>query len=225
VRIDAGLCSLCGECVKACPNKALELAGKYFTVESLYREIVKDSAFFRRSHGGVTVGGGEPTLQHQFVAGFLRRCKSQYIHTAIETCGYCPPEHLEQITESCDLVFMDIKHMDDSAHRKLTGVSNRVILENARAVAGKRDLIIRIPVVPGCNDSEENIGATAEFAAGLGEKLVRVDLLPYHKLGTQTYTRLGIPYQLDEVEPPGDEHMERLREIAENCGIKVNIER
>ena len=122
--------------------------------------MAKDSAFFRRSQGGVTVGGGEPTFQADFVARFMKRCKSGGMHTAMETCGYCPWEGLEKIIEHTNMVFMDIKHMDDGEHRRLTGVSNETILENARNVAQKRPLVLRLPVVPGLNDAEENIRAT-----------------------------------------------------------------
>lgn len=224
VKIDTQLCNLCGECVTVCPNKALELVGRYYTAESLFREIAKDQAFFRRSQGGVTVGGGEPTMQSHFLMEFLRICKSQYSHTAIETCGYCRGEQLDLITEYCDLVFMDIKHMDNIIHQKLTGVSNEIILKNARETAIKRPLIIRIPVVPGCNDSVENIRAIAEFASKLGGKFLRVDLLPYHKLGIGNYRRLGMKYQLHDLESPTVEKMEQLRAVVEDYGINTQIE-
>lgn len=224
VSIDQDLCTFCGECVNACPHEALKTAGRFITADELFREVSRDHSFFRRSQGGVTVGGGEPTLQYAFVAAFLQRCKSQNMHTVIETCGYCGWEQLNKILTYTDMVFMDIKHMDETVHQQITGVSNRMILENARKVAQKRPLVIRIPVVPSCNDSEENIRETAEFAAELGGNLLRIDLLPYHQLGQGSYKRLGMEYQLDGVEPPGQEQMERFRAIVENCGIKTQIE-
>jgi pyruvate formate lyase activating enzyme len=197
--------------------------GRWLTTEELFREVARDSAFFRRSKGGITVGGGEPTFQPEFVAEFLQRCKHSNIHTSIETCGYCPWEHLDNILEHTDTVFMDIKHMDDRVHRELTGIPNGLIRENARTVAQKRPLIIRTPVVPGLNDSEENVRATAEFAAQLGKNLLRIELLPYHELGLGNYERLGKNYRLNEVEPPSDEHMELLRRAVEDCGIEVRV--
>lgn len=222
-KIDREFCDSCGQCVEACPNQALELVGNYMTVEELFQEVNKDSPFYRRSNGGVTVGGGEPTMQHEFVTEFLKKCKQQYIHTAIETCGYVEWEHLEKLLEYLDLVYIDIKHMDALTHKELTGVSNERILENARRASTLRPMIIRIPVVPECNDSDDNISATAKFAAELGENLKRVELLPYHKFGTQTYSWLGKEYKLNDVEPPSDSHMERLKEIVGSCGIRAQI--
>lgn len=209
------LCDLCRNCIDACPNKALEMAGRYMTTEELFREVVRDSAFFRRSQGGVTVGGGEPTMQHLFVTEFLKKCKTQYIHTAIETCGYCSWEKMKAILEYTDMVFMDIKHLNDTQHRKITGASNRTILENAHKISRIRPLTIRIPIVPGCNDSEQNIRETARFAAQLGEKLQKVELLPYHELGVDTYRRLGMTYSLEGTKSSSQEYMKRLQEVVE----------
>ena len=223
LRIDRALCDRCGQCLDVCPGKALQLLGKRLSVDELYKEVAKDSAFFRRSQGGVTVGGGEPTFQADFVARFMKRCKSGGMHTAMETCGYCPWEGLEKIIEHTNMVFMDIKHMDDGEHRRLTGVSNETILENARNVAQKRPLVLRLPVVPGLNDAEENIRATAEFAAGLGNNFLRLELLPYHELGLDNYERLGLTYSLADVESPSNERMELLRGVAAKSGIEVRV--
>jgi pyruvate formate lyase activating enzyme len=223
VKIDRKLCKSCGECVETCLNQALKLAGNNITVEELFQEINKDSPFYRRSNGGITVGGGEPTMQHEFVTAFLKRCKQIYIHTAIESCGYVKWENLKKILKYLDLAYFDIKHMDPRVHKELTGVSNEIILENIKKASELLSVIIRIPTVPGYNDSDENILATARFAAQLGKNLQRIEILPYHKFGTHLYDQLDMQYKLKDVEPPSDEHMEKLKELIESCGIKVQI--
>jgi pyruvate formate lyase activating enzyme len=201
----------------------LKLIGYHVTFEELFQEVNKDSPFYRRSNGGVTVGGGEPTMQLDFVTAFLKRCKQTYIHTAIETCGYVKWDKMENLLKYVDLVYIDIKHMDPTVHKDLTGVSNELILETAKKISAIKPMIIRIPVIPGYNDSDDNITATARFAFDLGENLKRIELLPYHKFGTQTYSRIGMEYKLPDVEAPGDEHMIRLKGIVESCGVKAQI--
>ena len=223
IRIDRELCTGCGQCVEACPNQALELIGNDITVEELFQEVKKDNPFYRRSNGGVTIGGGEPTMQHEFVTEFLKKCEQQYIHTAMETCGYVKWEYLKELLNYLDIVYFDIKHMDPLLHKELTGLSNELILENVRRTSALRTMIIRIPVVPGYNDSDANILATARFAAEIGENLKRIELLPYHQFGTQTYSQLGREYRLKDVEPPSDSHMKRLRGIVGSCGVSVQI--
>ncbi len=223
LNIDRELCTYCGQCVDFCPNQALKLIGHHVTSEELFQDVNKDSPFYRRSKGGVTVGGGEPILQLEFVTEFLKRCKQVYMHTAIETCGYRKWDNMENLLKYVDLVYIDIKHMNPIIHKELTGVSNEKILANARRISKIKPMIIRIPVVPGCNDTDENITATARFASELGENLKRIDLLPYHKFGTQKYTRLGMKYKIPDVEPPSNDHMERLKDIVESCGVKAQV--
>jgi len=132
-------------------------------------------------------------------------------------------EHLEKLLEYVDLVYFDIKHMDDVAHGELTGVSNEIILENARRASAMRPMIIRIPVIPGYNDSEDNMLDTGIFAAKLDKNLQRVELLPYHKLGMPTYRRIGMEYELENVDVPTDSPMQKLKKIVESRGVKVQI--
>jgi len=223
IKIDRKLCNTCGQCVEICPNQALKLIGDQRTVEELFQDVMKDSNFYRRSDGGVTIGGGEPTMQHEFVADLLKKCKETYVHTAMETCGYVKWENLEKILEYIDLLYFDIKHMDTLEHKKITGVSNELILENAKKAAKMRPIIIRIPLIPGYNDSEENLLNTGKFAAGLGENLLRVELLPFHKFGTGNYEQLGREYELKDLEPPSEEYMNKLKNLVESCGVKVQV--
>ncbi len=221
--IDRALCDGCGDCVAVCPSGALELAGESVTPKELFDAVVRDDAFFRRSGGGVTVGGGEPTAQAEFVAEFLALCKARYLDTAMETSAFVAWDRLETLLEHLDLVYMDVKHMDDEQHRRLTGVSNEVILENIQRTAQRCRVIVRIPVVPGFNDSEENIVETARFAASLADNLERLELLPYHRLGVDVYRRLGEDYGLGDVQQPTDDHLEALKTLAEQCGVTVKI--
>ena len=223
IRVDRDRCTACGACVEACLNDALELSGRVITVDELVREVEKDSPFYRRSGGGVTVGGGEPTMQHRFVAEFLRQCRDRFIHTALESCLYAPWDTLAPIVKELDLLFCDIKHMDDRTHKHLTGVSNKPILKNITQAATCCPTTIRIPTIPGYNDSDENIAATARFAAGLGGLINSVELLPYHRFGTHLYGEIDREYKLPDVETPTIEHMEHLKKIIESCGIAARI--
>jgi pyruvate formate lyase activating enzyme len=216
-------CDGCGQCAIACPEKALKLVGRYLAVDEVMAVITRDTPYYRRSGGGVTLSGGEPTMQPEFSKTILRRCKNIYIHTAMETCGYMRWETLNDLLEYLDLLYLDIKHMDDSVHKRMTGVSNRVILQNAKKASALCKMIVRIPVVPGLNDSDENIRDTAEFARGLGKNLQRIELLPYHGLGVETYRQLGRVYSLKDVRPLDDGGIERLTRIVESCGLSLQV--
>jgi pyruvate formate lyase activating enzyme len=221
VKTDRALCIGCGECVASCPNGARELSGQPYTPEELFREVEKDAAFYRRSGGGITVGGGEPTLQAGFVGEFLALCRSHFFHTAMETSALTTWEKMEHILGSLDLVYIDLKHMDDNRHVQWTGASNRVILENIRRAARQNQMILRIPVVPGFNDSAENISEIARFAKVLGNHILRLELLPYHQFGVHKYDELERAYPIESIQPPSDERMTELRDIARAIGITV----
>ena len=222
VRIDRSVCTDCGACAEACPNRAMRLVGDYITVEELLKEVEKYRLFYRRSNGGVTIGGGEPMMQPEFVTEFLKMCKQRYLHTALETCGHVSWEHMENLLRYLDILYFDIKHLDPVVHKELTGVSNELILENATRASILCPMIVRIPTVPGYNDSEENIKSTAEFAARL-RNVKRIELLPYHGLGVLKYGRLGREYEIRDVHSPGDDYMKRLKEIVESCGVSAQI--
>lgn len=223
IKADPSCCRHCGKCVSACVRHARELSGRYYTPEELLKEVEKDEAFYRRSGGGITVGGGEPTLQAGFTEKFLSLCRSRLFHTAMETCALAPWDKFSRLLGELDLVYIDLKHMDEKIHQEWTGASNLVILENIEKAARRHDVIVRIPVVPGFNDSRDNIFQSAKFVKILGKRIVRLELLPYHLFGIHKYEELARSYHLEYLKPPTDEHMTLLRDIARDAGIDVEI--
>jgi pyruvate formate lyase activating enzyme len=221
--IDREICINCGKCAEACPADAKKLVGKQVTIDEVLEEVEKDRLFYRNSCGGVTVGGGEPTMQYEFVASLLQKCQQRNIHTVMETCCYAKWDHMKRILEHLDLVYCDIKHMDPIEHMKLAGVSNRLILQNVKRVAKyMTSMIIRIPIIPGYNDSEKNIAHIAKFVASLGS-VNKIELLPYHRLGEHKYEWLGREYLLKNLQPPTQEHMEKLERIVREYGLDVQL--
>lgn len=222
IKIDRSLCQACGKCVEACPNKAREISGKLMTVDEVLEEVRKDALFYQNSGGGVTFSGGEPTYQPEFLWHLLKASWESGIHTALDTTGFVKPDVLKKLLEHTNLVLYDIKHMDPAKHKELTGVDNRLILENARmiAVMGK-PMIIRVPLIPGHNDSQGNIKALAEFMLSLGLK--RVDLLPYHSLGKIKYYRLGMEYKLSDLKPFAEGEVAKIKADLESYGLQVGV--
>lgn len=171
----------------------------------------------------MTVSGGEPLSQPEFTEAILRRCHQRGIHTALDTCLYTPAHLLESALKHTDLVLFDLKHMESSKHTEATGVGNEVILDTASRIASHGiSMIARIPVIPGYNDSAENIHATAKFIAGL-KHVTKVDLLPYHRFGTGKYVMLDMPYRLDDLYPPESEQVEKIRAIVQSYGLDCEI--
>lgn len=221
-QINRDICKACGACVEACLSEARAISGKLMTVDEVLEIVKKDTLFYRNSGGGVTASGGEPTAQPKFLLELFMRCQKSVIHTTLDTCGYVSWEVLERILEYTDLVLFDIKHMDSVRHIELTGVDNKLILQNARKIIQQgKPLRIRIPLMPGCNDSEENIRATGEFAKRLG--LSEVDILPYHRLGASKYERLGMEYKLSETKSYKEEQIETIKGILKSLEIEALI--
>ena len=157
--IDRSICTGCGECANACPAGALVVKGKTMTVQQLIRELKKDATTYRRSGGGITLSGGEPLVQYEFAAELLRACKAQGWDTAIETTGAGITEAVEKVIPYVDTVLLDIKHLDTEKHKKFTGIGNEQILKNAARISQISSTVVRVPVIPGFNYSEEEIKA------------------------------------------------------------------
>ena len=223
IDINRRICKKCKNysCIDACEEEAIKLVGRFVTIEKLMKEVEKDSLFYRNSNGGVTLSGGEPTKQFEFILEFLKNCKEKGIHTTLDTCGYTSWGTLKRILEYTDLVLYDIKHIDSEKHKKLTGVSNEIILNNAKnLLSAKVPTIFRIPIIPEYNDEKENIEAIARFLKEIGGK--EVNLLPYHRLGIKKYERLGINYPL-KIKSPNKKSLEEIKTIFEEKGLKCLI--
>ena len=204
-------------------NGKTKTVGKDVSVEEIMPELLADEHYFRRSGGGITLSGGEFLGQHEFAAELLKACKEYGLHTAVESTANAPWEKIEAVLPYIDLYLMDVKLMDSEKHKAYTGVGNERILENARRLAKSGvELVIRTPVVPGVNDTAEEIRAISRFAASL-DGVKEHHLLPYHRLGSDKYAGLGREYALKEIQPPTKERMEYLLEVARESGLYCQI--
>ncbi|MGQ9573010.1 MAG: glycyl-radical enzyme activating protein [Dehalococcoidia bacterium] len=220
--IDRQRCTVCGKCQEACPAGALEVIGREWTAEALYAEVAKDKVFYQTSGGGVTVSGGEPMMQAEFVEAFLRLCHQGGMHTALDTCGHADWLTYERVLPFVDLVLYDLKLMDPERHRQATGIYPDRILENARRIAQKgTPTWVRTPVIPDYTDDEDNIARLAAFIRHELTTVERWDLLAYTNLGQPKYRRLGRPYPLDGTELPTRAKMEALHTLARSRGVEV----
>lgn len=226
-KIDRERCDICGRCAEECPSGALRVVGRWRTVTEVMAEVLRDAPFYRRSGGGLTLSGGEPLAQAAFAEELLRACYDHNVRTAVETCGLVGWPVFERVLPHTDLFLYDLKHLDPAEHEQLTGVSNRLILENARRLAQSgAKLVLRVPLISPLNTTPENLAATAQFAASLG--LAEVHLMPFHQLGKDKYRRLGLEYGLGEARgmrdtPEGTALIGLARTAFERRGLEVHI--
>ncbi len=197
--IDRTKCTSCMKCYDECPSDAIKLWGEHMTVEDCMKVIRRDRGYYDRTGGGVTISGGDPLVQSDFVREVLKRSQEEGIHTCLESTFWSDWSAAEKVLPYTDLVISDLKVMDSETHRKWTGVSNERILENLKRITDEnRELILRIPVIPGVNDDAANVEASADFILGeLGGKVRTLQLLSYMRLGEEKYTSLGRPYEMD----------------------------
>ncbi len=208
-------CILCGGCAQVCPREAISLCGRMATATEIFAEIRRDAPFYELSGGGVTCSGGECMLQMELMCALLQMCKVEGIHTAVDTAGLVPWAAFEQVMPHTDLFLYDVKCATDGLHQQWTGVSNRLILENltrlSETFAG--EIIVRIPVIGGVNDTDEEMARMADILRPLRVKAV--ELLPYHRMGEYKYAALGKEAIIFSV--PEEGRMARLRAIFEEA--------
>lgn len=215
-------CNLCGKCTDFCPNNARQYVGKDMTENEIFKELMKDEIFYEESGGGVTFSGGEPMLHADLINEVLNQCRIKGVHTAIDTSGYVSWDKFDKIRDKVDLFLYDLKLMDNERHKKYIGVDNKIILENLKKLSDNgHNIYIRMPIIVGVNDDDENIDKAIKFISELN--IIQVNLLPYHKMGMDKYKRINMKYKLSGDEKPSDEKMNEIANKFKKAAIKVKI--
>lgn len=223
IEVDLSLCDLCSECEEACVYGALEIIGRKVSVKDVMGELEKDSLFYEESQGGVTFSGGEPFEQPIFLNALLDKAKSKDLHTTVDTCGYFNPNLLANFDRKVDLFLYDLKMIDDEKHKKYTGKSNNLILDNLRRLtANGHRVAVRIPLIAGINDDDNNIEKTVEFLKTLNH-IEQINLLPYHSGGSLKQKRLGKKQLHAGFQSPSSERMEAIKKIFKANGFSVKV--
>lgn len=222
---DRSKCVQCARCTTVCYPGAFTLIGKDWTTDEVIKKLRGSYDFFRNSGGGVTISGGEPLCQTEFTCELLIKIKADGISTALDTTGYAPWPNVAAVLPYVDLFLLDLKHMDSKKHQDTVNVPNELILENAKKIAQEGGKFqIRIPTIPGFNDSNDNMRATAQFCLNLGDAVELVQLLPYHHYGASKYARIQMYDPMPaELQPPSDEQMQEHLAIFTSYGLKTII--
>lgn len=217
VKINRDICTNCMKCYQACPSDAIKAWGKEKTVDECMEIILKDRGYYEKSGGGVTVSGGDPVIQMDFVVELFRRCKEEKIQTCLESTFYAEWSTIEKVLPYTDIIISDIKHMDTNVHRKHTGRENHLILENLKKLADlNKEIILRIPVIPGVNDGKDNLEKTADFILNeMGGNVRTLQLLSFMRLGEEKYQSLGIPYKMENIVVDRKAFTEKVKKMAE----------
>jgi pyruvate formate lyase activating enzyme len=218
-KVNLALCKHCGLCAEACCSGALHMTGAVMSVEKVYETVARDIPFYNNSKGGVTFTGGEPTYQPEFLTAMASEFKRRGLHLVIETCGFFHWDSAVEALELMDIIYLDIKHVDDAKHREVIGEGTELILANARRLdALQKPIRVRVPLVPGFNDSPEEFSGILRFASEL-KNLDKVQVEPYHRFGMSKYDHIGWGYSLEEVQPPSDASVDNLLALADRIGV------
>jgi pyruvate formate lyase activating enzyme len=221
VHIDREKCDLCGKCAEACLYDALQIVGREVSVDEVLAEAEKDRVFYEQSGGGVTLSGGDPAVQSAFAEALLDGCRARGLRTAVDTAGFTTNGTLDRLASKTDLILFDLKLMDDARHREFTGVSNVLILNNLeRLAAAGPEIWVRIPLVRGVNDGDDNIRRTIAFLASL-RTIRRIGLLPYHSGGLDKAGRIGKGSHFRKFEPPSEERLAAIEAAFREAGFEV----
>ncbi len=221
MHIDRQRCNSCGECVPACPSKAIELLGTPRTIDEVVAEVVRDRPFYEESGGGVTLSGGDPLFQHQFTHLLLQRLKKTGVHTALDTAGYSSAPIFKKLVQLSDLTLLDLKIMDPDQHKDCTGVPLNPILENAKWLGGEMNKVwIRTPIIPDLTDSPSNIAAIAAFIRLYMPNVEQWDLLGFNRLCNPKWQRLDRPFLFADTALVSEKHIMRLMEIANDSQVE-----
>ena len=216
--LDRKRCRSCGLCIDACEHGALEMSGWWMKIDEAIEIVERDRAEIGAAYGGVTVSGGDVTLQPEFAKQILEACRERGIHTAIETNGAAPWSVLEPIADLADLILYDLKHMDSQEHERFTGVPNTEIQANLRALVAKGAKVeVWMPLIPEFNDTDANVRATVDFVASLG--LRRIGFHPFESFGREKYDALGRSYWLGHLGRQADPRIEEIRSLATSRGL------
>lgn len=218
------LCDLCGICADVCPTKAMEMSGTKVTVEEIMKRIRRETVMMDQSEGGVTISGGEPMMQSDFLIELLDALGSEGIHRAVDTTGLAKTETLLEVAKRTDLFLYDLKMMDSQRHKKFTGVTNEMILENLKILAESgANINIRIPLIKGINADEDNIRKSAEFVAELAGEKKLVSLLPYHNIAIHKYGKLGQDYESGDMLEPSPTEIDNAIRIFAEFGLEAAV--
>ncbi|MDR2571013.1 MAG: glycyl-radical enzyme activating protein [Oscillospiraceae bacterium] len=218
--IDRENCAACGKCANACSKSALEIKGISMTAQEVMDVVLKDIRYYEQSGGGFTISGGEPLAQYSFTQEILKLAKKNEIHTCIETSGYTDTDRILSIIPYVDLFLYDFKESDDNKHTEFTGVSNSLIIKNLHAIdkAGGK-IILRCPIIPGCNDRDDHFAAIADTAESLCN-IIEINIMPYHPMGSSKSKRIGRDYPLTNIGFPADEQVESwIKAVAQATSV------
>ena len=215
-------CNACGNCVSACTQSAIEIKGIKKQAQDVIKEVLKDMRYFKQSGGGLTVSGGEPLAQFNFTLTLLRLAKENGVHTCVETSGFAPTERILKLMKHVDLFLFDFKDGNDETHKKSTGVSNSLIIENLRAIdAAGAKTILRCPIIPTMNDRDDHFAAIAKMANSL-ENIQEINIMPYHPMGASKAASIGQQYLIPSIDFATDQQIDGwLKAISRKTEIVV----